>query len=272
MTTNKKILYSPISFFGSKRKELHHIEKYQPEKFNKIIDVFGGGANVSLYYHQKGYMTHYNDIAKYLTDLMTIIQCEEETNKLITKIDLLNIGYDDKKIILTRDEFIKTSRVELYILLLRHSMRGMIYSGLLQKSKNKETGEYISETRGNYYKLKDYPPLFKTNKMKITNVNYLEVINNYKDDENAFIYCDPPYISTVCSFYGEHKFTLDDILTLNKIINDESYKCHIMIHIEFLGYTYDLFKKNIKYYYPKKYAINANKILYSKYIMIVTNY
>lgn len=271
MTTNKKILYSPISFFGSKRKELHHIEKYQPEKFNKMVDVFGGGANVALYYNQKGYITHYNDIAKHLTELMTIIQCEKQTNKLIKKIEVLDIDFDEEKIILTRDKFIKSPTIELYMLLLRYSMRSMIYSGLLQKKKNKDTGEYTQEIRGDYHKLKDYPPIFKTNKMKITNLNYLEVINNYKDDDNAFIYCDPPYVSTNCSFYGECRFTIDDVLTLNKIINDGSYKCHIMVHIEFLGYTYNLFKKHIKYYYPKRYSIYT-KNMYEKYIMIVTNY
>ena len=74
MTTKKKILFSPVAFFGSKRKEVQHIEKNQPQNFNKFIDVFGGGGNVALYYHQQGHITSYNDIEKVLCEMMQTIQ------------------------------------------------------------------------------------------------------------------------------------------------------------------------------------------------------
>jgi DNA adenine methylase len=274
MTNNckKKILFSPVSFFGSKRKEIQYIENNQPKDFNKVIDVFGGGGNVSLYYHQNGHVTIYNDIQKYLCDLMNTIQNKKTVDELLNKIEILDVDIDEKKIVTLRDEFIKKPLLENYILLLRHSMRGMIYSGRLQIRKDKKTGLYIKETRGKYNKLLLYPILFEKKKMKVTNLNYLDILNKYKDDKNAFLYLDPPYISTTCDqFYGKDIFTEKDIHIIKRIMDDKSYKCNILLHIEFIGYTYDLFKDHIKVYYPKKYSIKTTNV-YQKYIMIATNY
>ena len=267
----QNILFSPIAFFGSKRKEVHHIENNQPLNFNKFIDVFGGGGNVALYYHQKGHKTIYNDIHKPLTDLMHIIQSPEKSEELINKVKNLDVGIDKEKIKLVRDNYINTPTIEYYLLLLRYSMRGMVYSGLLQYRKDKKTGTYKQETRGDYTKIRNYPPLFENNKMIVTNNNYIDVINKYKDDENAFLYLDPPYLSTNCGNYAGVFFVFEDITNINNIMNDDHYKCKIMLHIEFLGYTYSMFKNQLKHYYPKRYEIQ-NKNIYQRYIMIATNY
>jgi hypothetical protein len=61
------------------------------------------------------------------------------------------------------------------------------------------------------------------------------------------------------------------------ILKDPSYVCKIMLHIEFLGYTYDSLKDYMVHYYPKSYNLRTGsgidkKRFYQKYIMIACNY
>ena len=71
-----------ISYQGSKRKELKIIKKYQPKSFDELIDVFGGGANVSLGYLQENYKVQYNDVLSSMCGLLKILKDEDKTDKL----------------------------------------------------------------------------------------------------------------------------------------------------------------------------------------------
>ena len=50
-----------VSYQGSKRKELERIKQHEPKKFRIFVDVFGGGANVTLYYLKRNIETIYTN-------------------------------------------------------------------------------------------------------------------------------------------------------------------------------------------------------------------
>lgn len=269
----KKELKNPLSYMGSKRLELNKIIENEPKSFNKFVDVFAGGGVVALHYHQNNIESHYNEIDKSMCDLFNIIQCETKTKKLLE--DLYNMpmfDIDNAETILknTYEEFKKDNDIIKKLYLHRYSMRGLIHIG--KPNLRLIDGKYVVECRSDHKHLLKYPEIFKEKKMKITNLDYKECIDLYKNDENAFLYLDPPYISTYTGAYYENKFTYKDIEYIHKIMNDKNIKCKIMLHMEFLGYTYDMFKNQMKVYYPKNYAIAAKKNAYQKYIMIATNY
>lgn len=270
-----KILKNPISYQGSKSKELHHIDNNKPTEFKKFIDVFGGGGVVSLYFLQKYPELEeivYNDMDKTMVDLFTILKDEAQTDELVKWVGSQN--YDESE---WRDRAKKYNnsnkddiRERLYIK--RLAFRGLEGSTMSNKKKNKK-GELVLDIRKNYTEFYKYPPILNTDKFKITMMDALEVIELYKDDEDAFLYLDPPYITANTDTYI--KFNIEDVKKLLDIVKDKSYKCKIMLHIEFLGYTYHALKDHIKTYYPKRYDLSGKakgKELYQKYIMIAGNY
>jgi site-specific DNA-adenine methylase len=270
-----KFLKNPICYQGSKSKELHHIDNNKPTEFKKFIDVFGGGGVVALYFLQKYPELDeivYNDMDKTMVDLFTILKDSTKTDELVEWVGSQN--YDESEWIDRAKKYKNSNkddiRERLYIK--RLAFRGLESSTMPLKRKNKN-GELVLRPLKNYPEFYKYPPILNTDKFKITMMDALEVIELYKDDENALLYLDPPYISSNTTSYI--KFDGDDVKKLLDIVKDKSYKCKIMLHIEFLGYTYHALKEHIIFYYPKRYGLSSKakgKDIYQKYIMIAGNY
>ena len=270
-----KFLKNPISYQGSKSKELHHIDNNKPTEFKKFIDVFGGGGVVALYFLQKYPELDeivYNDMDKTMVDLFKILKDEAQTDELLKWLGSQN--YDENEWVDRAKKYKDSNkddiRERLYIK--RLAFRNLENSAMPQKDTNKN-GDLVLRLRKNYTEFYKYPPILNTDKFKTTMMDALEVIELYKNDEDAFLYLDPPYISTSTDTYI--KFDGEDIKKLLDIVKDKSYKCKIMLHIEFLGYTYHALKEHIIFYYPKWYDLSSKakgKDIYQKYIMIAGNY
>ena len=96
---------------------------------------------------------------------------------------------------------------------------------------------------------------------KITCLDYKEILEKYKNNENAFIYLDPPYLDSYNSGYGKyHGKTYDD--KLNIIDNTAMYidflellkcKCKVLFSINANALTRYLYKDYIKEEYNKNY-------------------
>ncbi len=266
-----KLLQAPISYQGSKRNELDKIDEFKPKQFNKFIDIFGGGGSVGLYFLQKYPELKeivYNDISKIMVQLFNVLKNLDKTNDLLKDLD--ERDYNDKQFFKINKNFKhQSSSINDYLFLQRMAFRGIVGNGSINKHKNKDTGELEISLRKNYYDFYKYPPVLSNDKFKIYNLDCIELIDKYKDDDMAFIYLDPPYIS--CDNRSYCKYDLNDVMKLFDIIKDKSYKCKIMIHIELIGYTYDHLKNHMKNYYIKNYNLRSVKN-YPKYIMIATNY
>ena len=257
-TKNKKI-QAPISYQGSKRRELKYINQYEPKSFNTLIDVFGGGGSVSIYYIQKSKKVVYNDINKGLYDLFNILQDETSIKKLQT--DLKSIDNNEETFYKIFDS--KESALKM-LYLTKHCFRGVINRRLPNKDKE---GNMICKDLS-YSKLNMYPKILKNNFISI-NSHYKDLLLKYKDDKEVFLYLDPPYISKKNDY--EYSFNVKDI----EFIKDFMFncKCKVMLHIDYTGYTRENFDKFYKIGYSVKYGCNqSNKDVYGKYHLIATNY
>ena len=122
---------------------------------------------------------------------------------------------------------------------------------------------------------------------KITNKDYKEIINEYKDNENAFIYLDPPYVDSYNTGYvGYQKGRFDE--ELNVIDNTKIYidllnilscKCKVLFSINENAITKHIYKDFIKETYNHKYSLGkiaTNKKDKTKNknsnVLIITNF
>lgn len=270
----KTFIKAPFCYQGSKRNELHKIVEYQPSHFNKVIDVFGGGGSVALYYRQKypDIQVYYNDLNVCLYNIFSTLTSIEKTQELQNKLFDIDISNIETVVSNVHRDFFENGEKDpfLYLFLKKYMFRGMISKNIktFNMRYNKNRTLTIESRNNNTYT--KYPPILCEN-FHVSNEHFLTIIEQYKDDSEAFLYLDPPYVSTDCTEYGV--FTIEDITSILNIIKNDSIKCKIMIHIEFLGYTYHELKDYMKCYYPKRYNLHkSGKELYTKYIMIATNY
>lgn len=271
----KTFVKAPFSYQGSKRNELHKIVEHQPSRFNKFIDVFGGGGSVALYYRQKypDIPVYYNDVNPLLYNVFSTLTSEENTQELVNKLLHVDTSNIEVVVLDIHREFFENGGKDPfhYLFLKKYMFRGIVSKQ--QKTINMRYDKHkvlnIESRNNNIYT--KYPPILCEN-FHVLNEDCLTLIERYKHDSEAFLYLDPPYVSTNCDEYGN--FTVNNIISILNHIKDDTIQCKIMIHIEFLGYTYHELKDYMKCYYPKRYnmRVESKKQLYSKYIMIATNY
>ena len=265
-----KFLTSPIPYQGSKRRETDTIYKYKPKTFDKIVDVFGGGSSVSLYFIQKGHNTEYNDINPEVSGFFRLLKDENHTKHL--EAELKRIKYEKKEDY--SNVFDKKTKINdntRFYFLTKTSFRGL-YQKKMPKMRKNADGTYkliVPQFKDGF--LTKYNPIYKD--MSITNFSYQDVFKKYHDDKDVFLYLDPPYVARNTAEYG-YEFTIKDLDNIRKFM--ETCKCKVMLNIDFYGYVYDKFGKYLKFYYQKHYNIcgkaKSCEDLYATYHCILTNY
>ena len=251
-----------IAYQGSKKKECKIIKEHQPKQFNEIIDVFGGGANVTLSYLKDGDKVHFNDILSSMCGLLTILKDNDKIDELIKEYNEVVKNNTEEKFYKIFDKEIIISEEARLIYLSTSCFRGMLTS----RMPNCRKGVLAKCKKIEYYK--KFPELLKS--LTITNKDYKDILEQYKNDSNKFLYLDPPYVSKNTNDYGV-EFTVKDLIYIKKFMGE--CKCKVMLHIDFTGYTYDLFKQYIKHYYSVKYEMGGSKKnIYGKYHIILCNY
>jgi site-specific DNA-adenine methylase len=260
------MIKTPFPYQGSKRKELPLIEKYQPEEFDKVIDAFGGGGSVSLFYEQTFEVNViYNEIDKGIVDLFKTLQDEKKTQNLIQEVKALPINNET-----FREKQNDLDNPANFLYCVSVGFRGNPRSGVINMRKNNQGIYVVNKLIGLSEKLSIFPPIVKN--ITILNMNAIDLIKKYANDEYAFIYCDPPYMNK----HGTNvysRFEMKDLEELFKIFLDKKTKAKMMLHIDFSGWTYDKLKDHIVHYYPSNYNIGKNGITYHKsYQLIACNY
>lgn len=269
----KNKITPPVSYLGGKRREIQKIKDQQPTAFNKFVDVFGGGGSVILWYIQDNpnLKAHYNDINKEITELYGMLKDGSKVSKVLEEFEKIDLNDEEFYYKVANGEVVMNENVK-YIYLKATSRMGDIARKLFNKRKNKD-GTYTNESRNlkSYKKFYLYKDILKN--MEITQLDYKIILEKYKNDENAFLYLDCPYVSKSTGEYGV-EFKADNLDYINKFMRDESTKCKVMLNVDFLGYNYHLFKELIKDSYPIKYASSTSraKNVYQKYHCIICNY
>jgi DNA adenine methylase len=125
-------------------------------------------------------------------------------------------------------------------------------------------GYYPNDT---YKNLTDeFIPILK--RTEICNKDYKEIIDNYKDNNEAFIFFDPPYLDCDTLYTSSQKFE-----NIYKYIYGfmQECKCKTMLVVKENQYILDTFGDFVRVTYGKNYKCNAKSDKENNHV-IITNY
>ena len=241
-----------ISRLGNKEQDIKHFKHLLPTDVKTVVEPFGGSFAVIKHFYKdcSKYKFHINDTDETLFYMFRNYQ---------------------------------------YVLNITHALSDMYYEHFYKKhyefkklfdylELKPEVRTYICKTnfiRGNIFKCPKfydrYNPIEKQilDNALFTNLDYGEIFEQYKDDPDAFVFLDPPYLFSDNSNYASQIRESDmtqmivDILEYLKIC-----RCKVLLIINKLNILSYLFKDYIKGEYHKIYQISKKKSIH----LIISNY
>jgi hypothetical protein len=249
-----------ITHMGAKNKELDHINKYLSTG-DIFVDVFGGSGCVLLdqYVNNRYKQYHYNDNAPIM---FKIFDAYTDTDKAQELHNILDIEVDDANNMRWKAGYFKYNDLLNYIYGGYCSFKGL-------KSIINTTRNFSGKKLNSIYNIVEInKSLNITAPIIKTSVDYKEILEQYKDNENAVLYLDPPYLNTA-PYEGAGKFLIDDFEHIKEYMHN--CKCKVMLNIDYHGYTREEFATFNIYAYKKKYCLQTSKKKYPVYHLIITN-
>lgn len=260
-----------IGYSGNKRSDIKHFCDFFPDdkEYNKVIEPFCGSCAVSFYLNKESVL---NDINNDLIKLLKL-QRDEDLNKFHIKVLNYYDTIKDLDIKEIRNDINKNKendKIKLYF----H------YKFLRYLNFNTKDRIKLPKTTKKIIKFSNF-----LKKCELLNKDYIEVFKKYGDDENNFIFLDPPYFQSCNSYYSNAPTNsnfkdglkeIDDTKIFIDILELLKKKCKVMLIINDNYITRYLYKDYIKEKYLKKYSnnIKINDKYFKKYAshLIVTNY
>lgn len=290
-----KMKLDPIyKWTGGKRKEIKTFSKYYPdfiknnEDYKFIEPFFGGGA---VYWSLETDKNAINDIDTELTNFLKVVKDNPDEILKMSKIvsdKISEISKREKEKSLTISEA-KTERGLIYyewrnkdrkdglknLSDIERAFRFLIVNQLAFNGMRRfnSKGEF-NIPYGNY---KSFNPNIKKEhieKLKNTDIfcgSYKDIMIN-NDDENTFIYIDPPYTREFKEYSHENVFGKEQQVELFNTFKNMK-NASVMIIINKDEFTTELYKDYIKDEYDLKYSTNIkNRYDNSVKHLIITNY
>ena len=179
LMNNKMFIYQ-----GSKRKELHHIKDYEPEEFNTMVDVFGGGGNVFLDYIQKypEKKCIYNDFDEALSEIfytVAIGNSEDLDKRVLEMFNSETVRNDRIRLLKQIDSGEVKKDAVIFLYLLRTAGRGLWnvpHMVMMRNGINVISPSSLSK----YAEIVNDPDCIHNN-------DYKDEMNLYKNDPSSFL-------------------------------------------------------------------------------------
>jgi DNA adenine methylase len=244
----KKINLKPIfKWSGGKKDEIPKFSKYIPKFTGTYLEPFiGGGA---VFFHLNPKKSTISDMHKELIDLYQSIK-NGNSNKIY---EFMKSHPNEEK------EYYKVRSIEPKNILENGSrfyyLRKTCFRGMLRYNKkgkfNIPFGRYKTYNYENL-KNKEYEKLLKNT--EIHNKSFEYIFENY-DDENNFMFLDPPYDSEFTD-YGYCQFGKDEQKKLAKCFKETKIKCLMIIGKT--PFIEELYQDYIVDEYDKKYRFKLH--------------
>lgn len=191
--TNK--LNSVIRYFGGKGTMFNNIIEHFPDKtsFNTYIEPFAGSYTVGLKYCEDVPIEIYNDLNKNVYSLYKVLQDSDLYKQFKEKCDLMIYNEDLRKEYrekLKSEDLSLVDRAYMFFYVNRTSHNGIggfSINTIVRRNMSKSVSDMLSAI-DRMDKLHQ-----RLSKLIVTNKDAFELIDKYKDNENVFMYCDPPY-------------------------------------------------------------------------------
>jgi len=240
----KNISLKPlIKWSGGKSDEIKMFEKYFPQDYNKYIEPFVGGGSVYFYLNPTNAVI--NDVHKELIDFYKSIH----HGKIQDIFDFMTTHPNDENTYYNvRDEMTITNQLDNAKMF--YYQRKTCFRGMLRYNKsgkfNIPFGKYKTI---NYNDLKnpEYEKLLS--RTEILNKGFEYIFESY-NDENNFMFLDPPYDSEFTD-YGYCKFGKEEQKKLAELFKNTKIKCLMIIGKT--AFIEELYKDFIVDEYDKRY-------------------
>ena len=232
-----------IKWSGGKSDEIKNFEKYFPSSFERYIEPFVGGGSVYFYLNKNNSVI--SDIHKDLIDLYRNIG--NGNGKEIYEF-MKNNKNDEETYYKIRDEM--EIKDDLDNAKRFYYQRKTCFRGMLRYNKNGKFNIPFGKYKTiNYDELinKDYEKLL--NNTEILNKDFEFIFNNY-NDENNFMFLDPPYDSNFTD-YGYCSFGKEEQIKLANLFKNTKNKCLMIIGKT--NFIEELYENYIIDEYEKKY-------------------
>ena len=232
-----------VKWSGGKGDEIKQFEKYFPSEYDTYIEPFIGGGSVYFYLAPKKAV-----ISDVHSELVDFYKCISEGKSKEIYDFMVNTPNDEETYYKIRDKM--TISNELDNAKRFYYQRKTCFRGMLRYNKdgkfNIPFGKYKTI---NYDDLlnKNYEDLLKHTEIKNTSFEY--IFENY-NDENNFMFLDPPYDSEFTD-YGYCQFGKEEQKKLALLFKNTENKCLMVIgKTKFIE---ELYKDYIVDEYDKKY-------------------
>lgn len=255
-----------IKWSGGKSDEIKLFEKYIPKEYDTYLEPFFGGG--SVYFHLQPKKAIITDVHSELIDFYKSIK-DGYSNEIYDFMK--NTPNNETTYYNIRDNMVINNSLDSAKRF--YYQRKTCYRGMLRYNKsgkfNIPFGKYKTI---NYEDLKDkkYEEQFENTEIHKQSFEY--IFDNY-NDENNFMFLDPPYDS-IFTDYGYCKFGKEEHEKLAQCFKDTEIKCLMIIgktdFIESLysDYIVDEYDKKYKF---KLYNNRINDKINNKHL-IINNY
>lgn len=242
-----------IPYFGNKRKEVEEIYNEVKDSLTNIkfiIEPYCGSSAFSYYIWLNN---KDNDLTYVLND----------NNKML--IDLYNISKSPEKFEILYNSIIDIQRAttnkQLYDKVFKNSVEDLASWIYVNKVYCIRAGLYplkktYTEESFNAFKNAPIIEFLRNAKIIISDKEAIEVYNEYKGNDKALIFLDPPYLVSCNSFYNNPKVNVYEYLFDNEIMKE---KALIVLCLENIWIIKLLFKGKKMITYDKTYSSSKKK-------------
>lgn len=253
---------SPIKWIGGKRREIKYFKQYIP-KFKTYVEPFVGGG--ALFWNLQPEKAVINDINEHLINFYLVLK--NNHNELREELQSYNNTLEEYRDVINRlntkdyNNTIEQAAIFYYL-------NKTAFSGAWRVNSkgyfNVGYGYYKNE---NYKNLTEqFTPILKDT--IILNQDYKEVINQYKNNSETFIFFDPPYLDCDTLYTPSQKF--ENIYKYIYFFMKEC-KCKTMLVVKENEYIIDTFGDFVQASYGKNYKCNAKSEKENSHV-VITNY
>lgn len=248
-----------FAYTGNKRGEVGQIlDTINVNNITNIIEPFAGSSAVSFAI----WLNHGNNYNYYLNDndneLISIYELfKNETIEHITEeLDNINNKINNKD---EWNDYFKNTPNNTYkeLYFRKYSQFGRKGFYALNRTINKLKLSNIQLS---------FIDFIKSPNVHITNNDWFNVFNKFKDDDKSLFILDPPYLDSNNDFYLNKTINVYEYFYKN---NFKGFKSHIYLILEDIWIIRMLFENNIIKSYGKKYELskkNTNHIIIYNHI------
>jgi site-specific DNA-adenine methylase len=201
-----------FEYTGSKRHEVKDIYKYFKTLTNIdiIVEPFCGTSAISYYIStQEPYKYKYilNDNNKYLIELYNTARDVNSFNDLINECNGLMIGIDKEKY----HKIINNGRLSGWII---YNKVYYMKAGIFPYASRLK--EYLKH---NYFNcLRECPVInfLRTENIQFSNIDAIDIYNEYSNNKNTFIFLDPPYYNNFYDNNNAYEYLFNNVIKESK--------------------------------------------------------